>query len=341
MADSPDPKTVREIAPDAAVTAFLRAFRADPDDTAVESVGDRVLTVGHLRGLLAEVRALRTGAPRAWKQDWRDPISRFENFVNVTRNYDSDHLGGIMRGDNAEATITLGDLRAVLARLAELEAQPDEQLQDERDICSCGEPKLVCELRTQVDQLTAQIKSAQAERDGDVRAVARCQRAKAGPDAVPAMLALDARFADRIAALNPSDAAPREQPADADARLAQIRDRNRRLAQVPFDEHEHPGAACIPCELVRAVDDVSWLLKQLGQQQELPAGLRQQWGVQAEHSQSAFPARTQEVAEELAAMYSRVREPGCLPTPHHVVTRYESDWQRVTTDQQPEDGDHG
>lgn len=57
--------------------------------------------------------------------------------------------------------------------------------------------------------------------------------------------------------------------------------------------------------------------------------LRQEWGVQAEHSASAFPTRTEQVARELAAAYSRVREPGCKPTPHHAVTRFSSDWQRL------------
>jgi len=42
--------------------------------------------------------------------------------------------------------------------------------------------------------------------EADTWAVARCQQAKAGPDAVPAMLALDARFADRIAALETTPA---------------------------------------------------------------------------------------------------------------------------------------
>lgn len=158
--------------------------------------------------------------------------------------------------------------------------------------------------------------------------------------------------------------------ADNTARLAQIRDRNRYLAQIPYDAHEHPApGGCIPCELVRAVDDVTWLLaerdamielnrsyakhaqdavtqataaeSELTETRALAAGLRQQWGVQAEHSQSAFPARTQELAEQIAAMYSRVREPGCPPTPHHVVTRYESDWRRLDAEQQPEGGDHG
>jgi len=51
------------------------------------------------------------------------------------------------------------------------------------------------------DALAARVAELEAEREADARAVARCQQAKAGPDAVPAMLALDARFADRIAAL--------------------------------------------------------------------------------------------------------------------------------------------
>jgi hypothetical protein len=49
--------------------------------------------------------------------------------------------------------------------------------------------------------LAARVAELEGEREADTRAVARCQQAKAGPDAVPAMLALDARFADRIAAL--------------------------------------------------------------------------------------------------------------------------------------------
>jgi len=48
------------------------------------------------------------------------------------------------------------------------------------------------------------LRAVLAEREADTRAVARCQRAKAGPDAVPAMLALDARFADRIEVLDAS-----------------------------------------------------------------------------------------------------------------------------------------
>jgi len=51
------------------------------------------------------------------------------------------------------------------------------------------------------DALAARVAELEGEREADTRAVARCQQAKAGPDAVPAMLALDARFADRIEAL--------------------------------------------------------------------------------------------------------------------------------------------
>jgi len=51
-------------------------------------------------------------------------------------------------------------------------------------------------------------------------------------------------------------------------RLAQVSDRNRRLREVPFETHgpevEH-GSVCIPCQLVRAIDDVTWLLERLGE----------------------------------------------------------------------------
>ena len=51
-------------------------------------------------------------------------------------------------------------------------------------------------------------------------------------------------------------------------RLAQISDRNRQLCEVPFETHgpevEH-GPVCIPCQLVRAIGDVTWLLERLGE----------------------------------------------------------------------------
>ena len=57
--------------------------------------------------------------------------------------------------------------------------------------------------------------------------------------------------------------APRHTDDTPDARLAQIRERNRRLAAVPFETHGGGhGPGCIPCELVRAIGDVSWLLEQ-------------------------------------------------------------------------------
>ena len=62
----------------------------------------------------------------------------------------------------------------------------------------------------------------------------------------------------RVDALRHTDDTP-----DAE-RLAQIRDRNRRLAAVPFETHGGGhGPGCIPCELVRAVDDVRWLLERV------------------------------------------------------------------------------
>ena len=51
-------------------------------------------------------------------------------------------------------------------------------------------------------------------------------------------------------------------------RLAKISDRNRQLREVPFETHgpevEH-GPVCIPCQLVRAISDVTWLLEQVGE----------------------------------------------------------------------------
>lgn len=61
------------------------------------------------------------------------------------------------------------------------------------------------ELHLERDALAARVAELEAEREADTRAVARCQRAKAGPDAAPAMLALDARFADRIDTLAARD----------------------------------------------------------------------------------------------------------------------------------------
>lgn len=48
-----------------------------------------------------------------------------------------------------------------------------------------------------------------------------------------------------------------------DEHLAQIRDRSRRLAGLPFDPH-CARDSCIPCDLVASAEDVRWLLKQLG-----------------------------------------------------------------------------
>lgn len=124
--------------------------------------------------------------------------------------------------------------------------------------------------------------------------------------------------------------------------LTQIRERAARLAAIPLQTRA--GDNCIVADLIASAADVQWLLAVLEQQQTLTTGLRQHWGAQAEHSKGAFPARSQEQAQQLAAMYSRTREPGCLPTPYHVVTRLEGDWQRADTapvEQQPEDGDRG
>jgi len=103
--------------------------------------------------------------------------------------------GGVRNVLTAEA------LRAVLALLDDRGvmdlAERNEQLRDERDA-----------LAARVAELTAERDALVVLGEADTRAVARCQRAKAGPDAVPAMLALDARFADRIAALGDEPKVP-------------------------------------------------------------------------------------------------------------------------------------
>lgn len=121
----------------------------------------------------------------------------------------------------------------------------------------------------------------------------------------------------------------------ADAELDEIRRRNDYLRTVPFETHG-PAAVhsdgCPPCGMVRSISDVTKLLAKNEQQRAQLAELGNagvQWAVQAEHCDDAFPARTREVAELLAAQYSRLREPGCRPTPWHVVRRVRTDWERV------------
>ena len=114
-----------------------------------------------------------------------------------------------------------------------------------------------------------------------------------------------------------------------------------RLAEIGADVRQYKGTLLTRKRPNSAIAHRAELLAEVQRLRALTAGLRQHWGAQAENSQSAFPVRTRELAEQLAAMYSRVREPGCLPTPYHVVTRYESDWQRVEAEQQSEDGERG
>lgn len=55
----------------------------------------------------------------------------------------------------------------------------------------------------------------------------------------------------------------------ADERLAQIRDRNHYLRDIPFETHG-PGVHgdnCPPCAMVRGIGDVSWLLELVDEQQ--------------------------------------------------------------------------
>jgi len=110
-----------------------------------------------------------------------------------------------------DAKLTEPQLRAVLALLDDRGVmdlvERNEQLRDERDIARSEVARAwedLTTVREERDALAARVAELEAEREADTWAVARCQRAKAGPDAVPAMLALDARFADRIEALDAS-----------------------------------------------------------------------------------------------------------------------------------------
>ena len=136
---------------------------------------------------------------------------------------------------------------------------------------------------------------------------------------------------ERVDALQQTDeAAP-----FGDAELDEIRARNRYLRTVPFETHGPAvvhSDGCPPCGMVRSINDVTRLLAALDEARKQLAELGNagvQWGVQAAHSDDAFPARTRELADKLAAEYSRLREPGCRPTPWHVVRRVRTDWQRV------------
>ena len=116
---------------------------------------------------------------------------------------------------------------------------------------------------------------------------------------------------------------PRHTDDTTAARLAQIRERNRRLAAVPFETHGGGhGPGCIPCELVRAVDDVRWLLERL----------KVEYGVQRQGSNDASPAGDEASARMCAGLYR---------TPHYVMQRFVTGWQRADAAQQPEDGDRG
>jgi hypothetical protein len=113
------------------------------------------------------------------------------------------------------------DLRAVLAERDALAARV-VGMPAELDMCTCGESRKVCELRTELDQARAQLNAALTEREADTRAVAEaCAGVMDGTPPQPvrheyAVQRLHARFADRIAALD-DDEDPKEIFATLDA----------------------------------------------------------------------------------------------------------------------------
>jgi len=93
---------------------------------------------------------------------------------------------------------------------------------------------------------------------------------------------------------------------------------------------DHPCTGLMyELDRIAEIERMASELKQLCTQLAEIGNAGVQWGVQAAHGDDAFPARTRELAQKLAAEYSRLREPGCRPTPWHVVWRVRTDWQRV------------
>lgn len=114
----------------------------------------------------------------------------------------------------------------------------------------------------------------------------------------------------------------------ADERLAQIRDR--RLLAVPFETHggDIHGPGCPPCELVRATDDVQWLLEQVG----IVATLREEWGYRWGNGD----------LEQRAEGYDT--EADARIGAHHsdtMMRRYVTHWEDVPAKDASKDGDRG
>lgn len=110
-------------------------------------------------------------------------------------------------------------------------------------------------------------------------------------------------------------------------RLAEITNRNRRLLATSFTTHGM-GHGCPACDLVRAIDDVQWLLEQV----RITATLREEWGYRWGNGD----------LEQRAEGYDT--EADARIGAHHsdtIMRRYVTDWEDVQTKDASKDGDRG
>ena len=139
-------------------------------------------------------------------------------------------------------------------------AAADEQPRDERDA-------QLADLATELDAANANAAEIADQRTEYREEIMRLRARVRELEGAPA-----ADDTTRVDAPRHADDTPHAK------RLAQIRERNRRLRNVPFETHGGGhGPGCIPCELVRAIGDASWLLEQLAGMRDRVAADIEAW----------------------------------------------------------------
>jgi hypothetical protein len=178
---SPDPKIVREIAREALKMAARHRGRDYRPAAIVKSgiLGDRPMGAPGDASLAwanaysnlsqavgAEMRIAIVTVTVSWpdEQQPADVVTAEQQqdgaaedvaaFLDI---WEAEHGSGSIRGGNADVPYLFSsDLRAVLAERTALAARVVE-LESERDTCTCGEPRKVCELRTELDRAHTQL----------------------------------------------------------------------------------------------------------------------------------------------------------------------------------------
>jgi len=156
--------------------------------------------VERLKAMVAERTKRTEHLPDGAVEELRAFLAALPPRIDIVADWTRGGVRNVLTAEALRAVLALLDDRGVMDLV-----ERNEQLRDERDIARSEVARAwedLTTVREERDALAARVAELEAEREADTWAVARCQRAKAGPDAVPAMLALDARFADRIAALN-------------------------------------------------------------------------------------------------------------------------------------------